>query len=214
MRKLHDGKEVRCDIFVISLYNLQIHYLTEIKRGYCNTGSQYNLKDQYKLLAENPGDILLPVPISPSKVFDQIRQNLRIKDEIPEVLASSSQQQIPKKCQIPIASQMEKARQVVKDSRIRHVEGFNVFVVISEDLKTKNITSLFPEDCTCRASSVCYHLLATKILMGAPITEKKQKVITLAKLSRRGKKNSDKKSGQKKPRKLDVDDVGGSTCCV
>lgn len=40
-----------------------------------------------------------------------------------------------------------------------------------------------------------------------PISEKKNRRMTLAKLARRGKKANDKKSGRKKPRKQDIDQV-------
>ena len=117
LKQLHDRKEARCDTFAISIFNLQIHYLTEIKRGYCKNGGEYNLKYEYQALAEDPGEIRLPEPTSPSKIIGQIRQNLANFDEAPEVLGTKaniiskpSEQQIPHIYQKPILSQVEKAK--------------------------------------------------------------------------------------------------------
>ena len=53
---------------------------------------------------------------------------------------------------------------------------------------------------------MCYHIMAAKLSIGVPIEDKKKR-INMTQLVRNKRKRADKKSGKKKPRKLDYEVV-------
>ena len=66
------------------------------------------------------------------------------------------------------------------------------------------VVTLYPEDCQCRASSICYHVIAAKLSVGNPLAGNR-KPLNMTALTKGTKKNVDKKSGRKKPRLNDLD---------
>ena len=242
LKEIQDWKEIKCDEFAASVYELQRYYYFEIQRGYCNLGT-LELKEEFKNEALNPEDQDFPNVTSPSKLIDEIRYSRRIvdntlhpsvsssetsemsqrddkpspklkealiqKDTYESKIVSSESFKIPQRDE-KSTSQVYLARTVIKEQRISNVPAQQSFLVSSStNSQMKYAVKLFPnETCSCPSSSSCHHILAARIAVGINDSPKSNKTkINLSKLTKKNKKNQDKKSGKKNPRKGDVEVV-------
>jgi len=67
------------------------------------------------------------------------------------------------------------------------------------------VTLFLKQKCTCPAAGACSHILAAQYAIGMTEADQKKRVLNLTKLRQNTRKRVDKKSGKKRPRKLDVD---------
>ena len=73
---------------------------------------------------------------------------------------------------------------------------------------------LFPtQTCQCPSTSLCYHIVATKMSIGMSQGMPNEKV-NLTQLRRNSRKRLDKKSGNKQPRKFDYNPAPDSLLCL
>ena len=97
------------------------------------------------------------------------------------------------------------AKYVVDNDGVTQVPECDAFVVKGNNNK-KYCVTLDPDTCQCPSSTTCYHIMAVKMFVGQDISDDHREV-SLRSLSKRSLKRSDKKSGRKRPRANDIDQI-------
>ncbi|CAC5387653.1 unnamed protein product [Mytilus coruscus] len=103
-------------------------------------------------------------------------------------------------------SQKSLARLTVKNGNVTFVQQQKAFMVKGTQGTVYAVTLLPKETGQCPSTTQCYHIMAAKIFIGDE-SENKPKIMNLRMLSKRNLKRNDKKSGRKKPRPNDYDEV-------
>lgn len=90
-------------------------------------------------------------------------------------------------------------RTIIQEHRLSHDPVLGTFTVIGSEGKP-HVVKLFPDPptCSCPATSQCYHLLAVKMSLGMPLSDKTKVNLTQLRLNQRSK--GQKKSGRKRAR--------------
>ena len=102
-------------------------------------------------------------------------------------------------------TQKAMAKYVVDNDGVTQVPECDAFVVKGNNNK-KYCVTLDPDTCQCPSSTTCYHIMAVKMFLGQDISDDHREV-SLRSLSKRSLKRSDKKSGRKRPRANDIDQI-------
>jgi len=105
-----------------------------------------------------------------------------------------------------LASSSERAKNIIDNGQLSLDSKLGVFVV--QGSQEPRLVKLFPrESCSCPATSSCYHIIAAKMAVGMPFSQRPRK-LNLTQLRRNKRKRADKTSGRKRPRFHDVDVAG------
>ena len=97
-------------------------------------------------------------------------------------------------------------RMLVKGGSVSHDAKLGTFTVLGSTGKP-HVVKVFPlEYCSCPSTTTCYHILAVKLSLGIVISEGAKKV-NLTQLRWNMRAKNDKKSGRKRPRPGDANNI-------
>ena len=203
LKALQDWKEAPLDSLVLSLYQLQAFYLNETKRGLAGLGN-YNVAQKYHAVCLDQIAVQYLPTNSPEEIVKRIKEGER-NGEIPQVkVKKESEDQQPQEKQMRTLSAHARAQLVLQNDNISFDTKLHVFNVKGISGVTRVVT-LFPRpSCSCPSTGECYHILATKLIMGMSVSTKPARR-NLTQLRRNTRSKKDKKSGRKKPRPKDVE---------
>ena len=155
------------DCLALSLYNLQIFYLNEIKRGLSGTGT-YNLAERFLSLksahyeaeclsADSPTDIV--------KLIRAIERNSQSEPAKAKVIFNEDG-----KVDVP-TYKFARAMHVINNNYISFDTKLSVFI-IKQPKEKASVVTIFPKPkCSCLSSGICFHILAAKITLGMDVKE-------------------------------------------
>ena len=105
-----------------------------------------------------------------------------------------------------LASSSERAKNIIDKGQLSLDTKLGVFVI--QGSQEPRLVKLYPrEPCSCPAMSSCYHIIAAKMAVGMPVSQR-PRTLNLAQLRHNKRKRTDKTSGRKRPRLNDVDVEG------
>ena len=217
-KRVNEWKEATIDVMAQSLFELSRFYNREIMRGrYLRTGiSGYTLLEdlnhKYDIDLDKPhlpqeGVIVDDIVITIKNAYLRRDEFLEKKSLERTAQSSASITSYTADHRLTIFS---RAMDVIEKKKVSFdVESGNF--VVRGHLRNY-LVQLFPQrDCTCAAGKTghCYHVLACETLIG--IKNKKSKKPNSTIFRKRSRSLPDKKSGNKKPRRLDLDAGGYPT---
>lgn len=204
LHSLQNWKQVPLDIICTSLYHLCAYYHREIERGLHNCGS-WELCDEFSSFSRDPSMMPnLPKTVDPKDIVRRARGeclDIDLQDECenndePKVTDHSRKPSAPQ-------SQIGLARDAIHQKRV-HLADTGCWLVKGSDGKTPYAVTLYPkETCSCPAVKACYHIMACKLMIGLSVEDitSSNNVGLLHQQIRR--KQKEKPSGRKAPRKHD-----------
>ncbi|EFX70946.1 hypothetical protein DAPPUDRAFT_327671 [Daphnia pulex] len=194
------------DVLCVAFYRLAKTFVMEFIRGRYRKGNytiRAHIAHLYNLRENPPDPAMLERVEKEQEIFDRLRN---VREERRKLLAEAQINQGAEKEYIEDHefTTWERAQHVVANELIKLDVKTYTFIVIGS--AENRLVTLCPKiTCTCPATTVCYHILAAHIAIGdfQPSDTKRPKNST--RYRKRAKKNADKRSGNKAPRKLDVD---------
>ncbi|XP_076036819.1 uncharacterized protein LOC143022480 [Oratosquilla oratoria] len=191
-------------------------HVSEVQRGLAGIGN-YRLKQKFQYAAIDVEDINIPESVChPDEIVSLVKGEIELglgdacHDEKQVVTNSDGSKEITED-QISqdrpnVSSQRSLALDVLKRNGVVHVPSLSAFMVHGSKGDKYAVSLFLKEKCQCPSTSTCYHIIAAKMSVGLH-TACKEKTYNLSQLRRNSRKGSDKKSGRKRPRPLDYDNV-------
>lgn len=203
---LQQWKQVPLDVICVSLFHLSSYYQREILRAHYLCGS-WQFKEEFCYLQRDPSLMpFLPKTIEPKEIVAKARE--AILPSCAEIYTTSSEDHSASaadkgtKRQMKSQSQLALAYEAINDDRVTLTEK-GCWIVRGSDDETPYAVRLFPkETCSCPAVKMCYHLIACKLMIGQDVDDNIKPNMTLLNQKIR-RKNKEKPSGRKPPRKND-----------
>ncbi|KAF6215694.1 hypothetical protein GE061_000025 [Apolygus lucorum] len=153
LKRLLDNQEVLLQSLVLSLFNLDLSFCTEILRGLCGHGD-YSLKPMYEEFGLEINEAYAEMPKSKPIDVSQMPQIWQDKFKFPKV---DQEPHIP-------YSLDNLAKQIVLGGRIQLLPEHGGFVISGTKethlVKLSTRDGKFAESCTCKARKCCHHVHA------------------------------------------------------
>ena len=208
MKDFQSWKEAPLDTLVLALYQLQVYYANEVRRGFAGLG-QYHLAETYKSIKIDAQDVEYIRACTPDEIVHNIKersgeQSEKHEQEKDKSCSERSEQAEDVHKKVPLSIHA-RATSVVENDQIAFNPRMYVFNVKGTSGITRVVT-LFPQEtCSCPSSGTCYHILAVKMSLGIKESSAPQRK-NLAELRRNTRCRKEKKCGRKKPRPNDIKD--------
>ena len=201
LKNLQQWNESPHDCMVLALYYLQAYYKREIIRGIHGMGN-FHLHSQFKEVSNS-------VPLVEVTVYtpEEIVQRIKASDlNVPfQQSENNSSTQVTTTTTTKPTSQTERARQIIAEKKISFNPDLKTFTILGSGDKPQAV-KLFPKPtCTCPSTVQCYHILAAKLSLGMENFSQDTKPFNLTQLRKNARASTEKKSGRKRPRVLDLD---------
>ena len=104
-------------------------------------------------------------------------------------------------------SQEDLAEKVVKAGGVKFVEDLKAYMVEGVGGRKYSVTLHPKEECHCPSTATCYHIMAAKLFIGMTIKSEKEEWKLVSVMRYKSRPRSQKKIGQKKPKKTDFEIV-------
>ena len=217
LHSLQQWKQVPLDVICVSLFHLSCYYQHEITRAHHLCGT-WHLKEEFPHLQRDASLMpFLPKTIDPKEIVTKAREytlesfkencntnsDAVLTDDPPSTRLVNTKQK-PKG-----SSQLALAQEVLSDNRVTLTDN-GCWIVRGTDNETPYAVRLFPKEfCSCPAIKMCYHIIACKLKIGQDVDENTKPNMTMLSQKIR-RKNKEKPSGRKCPRKKDFNCVSKS----
>lgn len=205
IKGLNDWKECPIDAMVLSLFQLSQYYNAEIIRGRYNYGQHRILPELAHVYKEENDKPILPEIVDTQTIIQTIKE--AEKDVNAHFKKCETNVEEKQKIQFTNYDQeklsmYERALSVINDKDGISMRPKTGEFIVKGTLGTSHVVTIFPKvTCTCAGSGHCYHVLACDMAIGQRQTNSKKPNVTAYRKRRR--KFGDKRSGRKRPRKLD-----------
>ena len=148
--------------------------MNEVKRGFIGQGN-YHLLDKFHHLLSDPEEFELAFTCTcPQDIVKNIKEGNGASNDSPRGSEKDDAQDTQTPSNTSILSQNERAQQILKSNKISFDPKLHVFNVLGTANKPY-VVRLYPHEyCSCPSSGQCYHLIAVKMSIGEPLTEKRQ----------------------------------------
>ena len=217
LHSLQQWKQVPLDVICVSLFHLSCYYQREITRAHHLCGT-WHLKEEFSYLQRDASLMpFLPKTIDPKEIVTKAREytlesfkencntnsDAVLTDDPPSTRLVNTKQK-PKG-----SSQLALAQEALSDNRVTLTDN-GCWIVRGTDNETPYAVRLFPKEfCSCPAIKMCYHIIACKLKIGQDVDENTKPNMTMLSQKIR-RKNKEKPSGRKCPRKKDFNCVSKS----
>ena len=205
LHRLQNWKQVPLDIICYLLFQMCCYYQREIVRGLHQCGS-WELKDEFSYCRRDPSLMpILPKVVNPQEIVERAKGDIfcHLNNEgSMSTTENEDDDPVDQPMKGAPSSQLGLAYQAIQSKQVTLVNS-GCWMVIGTDGTTPYAVRLFPkETCSCPAASVCYHILACKIMIGQDVDRvSNPNMILLQQKSRR--KNKERPPGRKPPRAKD-----------
>lgn len=202
LKDLQHWKEAPIDCMMLSLYQLQVFYCKEIKRGLAGLG-QYTLAPMHTSIMVQEAECL--PSLSPEDIVKNIRDGkILIDEEDPAESTQPIKKAEEKSSAANTMSSLARAKELLTTDKISFDSKLHCFNVVGSSGVVRVVTIFPKESCSCPSTGNCYHLLAVKMSLGMTLSNSKVRH-NLTQLRKNTRSRSDKKSGRKRPRPNDIE---------
>ena len=202
LHSLQNWKSVPLDVICVSLFHLCCYYEREVLRGIHQCGS-LDVAAEYSIYKRDP--TLMPKLM---KCTDPKEIVERAKGSCQQLCQSSQsdQQQNTNTQSLSLTAntQVGLAIDAVNKKLVTLADAGCWLVRSVDGTKPYAVTLLPKESCSCAAKKMCYHIMACRLMIGQTVEHIQKPNMSLL-LEQNRRKNKDKPSGRKRPRKEDVD---------
>ena len=217
LHSLQQWREVPLDVICVSLFHLSCYYQREITRAYHLCGT-WHLKEEFSYLQRDASLMpFLPKTIDPKEIvtkareytLDFFKENCTTNSDAVLTDDPPSTRLVNNKQKSKGSSQLALAQEALSDNRVTLTDN-GCWMVRATDNETPYAVRLFPKEfCSCPAVKMCYHIIACKLKIGQDVDETTKPNMTILGQKIR-RKNKEKPSGRKCPRKKDFNSVSKS----